>query len=92
MTDDERLLISVKLDHLRELMELKFFEVEKEFDSVNIGIKSMHDRQDKTNGRVTKNDDFRNSLKVWGTTVVVFLGFLAPALREAMSDILNSLF
>lgn len=96
MSEEERTLIGIKLDHLRELMELKFEEINK-------NDKGVHERLDKINGQVSKNSkfcdmyadevpkntQFRRSAKVWATVIVVFLGFLAPLLRDILSNILN---
>lgn len=55
--------INSKVDSLKELFEtkLQYFidSVDKGFKAVDNGFKGVHERQDKTNGNVIKNTEFR---------------------------------
>lgn len=73
-------VILEKIESLRELTDLKFENTLKKMEE---GFKGTHDRQDKTNGNVIKNTEFRqevtgviNMFKWIGFANIVLIIFL----------------
>ena len=68
-------VLSSKLDSLRELMEVKFGENQKEHKRVNTHLKEL-------NGQVLKNTKFRWQAAVYGCIAIIIVPLLLKEILD----------
>ena len=85
MSRENNDLLIGKVDHLRELMELRFQENTKEHE----GTKN---RLDHLNGEVAKNSQFRVQSKIWLSVFIALVTFLVPIAQLLVKEYLLTLF
>lgn len=81
MTEHEQLLLN-KMDHLREVVELKFSQHGDR-------IEGICKRMDTTNGQVAKNTKFRNQSKIYIAAALGILGLIVPVAQSLVSKALE---